>query len=75
MRALLDFALYAPGGFERWRDVHRQHFETPWGDGGADNSARLLLDSRVVGAPMPYPSACVALSSLKPFFFNGLKNE
>ncbi len=27
MRALLDFAVYAHGGFERWRDVHRQRFK------------------------------------------------
>ena len=36
---------------------------------------RLLLDSRVVDLPMSYNLTLVTLSSLKPFFFNGLKNE
>jgi hypothetical protein len=35
----------------------------------------LLLDSRVVDVPMSYNPTFVTLSSLKPFFFNGLKNE
>jgi hypothetical protein len=36
---------------------------------------RLLLDSRVVDLPMAYNPIFVTLSSLKPLFFNGLKNE
>ena len=36
---------------------------------------RLLLDSRVVDVPMAYTPTFVVLSSLKPFFFNSLKNE
>jgi hypothetical protein len=36
---------------------------------------RLLLDSRVVGLPMAYTQTFVILSSLKPLFFNSLKNE
>ena len=36
---------------------------------------RLLLDSRVVDVPMAYNSTVVMFSSLKPLFFNGLKNE
>jgi hypothetical protein len=36
---------------------------------------RLLLDSRVVDVPMAYNPTFVTLSSLKPFFFNGLQNE
>jgi len=35
----------------------------------------LLLDSRVVDLPMAYNPIFVTLSSLKPLFFNGLKNE
>ena len=35
----------------------------------------LLLDSRVVDVPMAYNPIFVLLSSLKPFFFNSLKNE
>ena len=35
----------------------------------------LLLDSRVVDVPMASNPIFVTLSSLKPFFFNGLKNE
>jgi hypothetical protein len=35
--------------------------------------ARLLLDSRVVDLPLSYNPIVVALFSLKPFFFNGLK--
>jgi len=35
----------------------------------------LLLDSRVVDVPMSYKSTFVTLSSLKPFFFHGLKNQ
>ena len=35
----------------------------------------LLLDSRVVDVPMAYNPTFVTLSSLKPFFFNGLQNE
>jgi len=38
-------------------------------------AGRLLLDSRVVDVPMAYNPTFVTLSSLKPFFFNGLKNE
>ena len=34
----------------------------------------LLLDSRVVDLPMAYNPIFVTLSSLKPLFFNGLKN-
>ena len=34
-----------------------------------------LLDSRVVDVPMAYNPTFVTLSSLKPFFFNGLQNE
>ena len=34
----------------------------------------LLLDSRVVDMPRSYNSTFVTRSSLKPFFFNGLKN-
>ena len=33
----------------------------------------LLLDSRVVDLPLSYNPIVVTLSSLKPFFFNGLK--
>src|SRR6266446_76448 len=36
---------------------------------------RLLLDSRVVNLPMAYNPTFVILSSLKPLFFNSLKNE
>jgi hypothetical protein len=35
----------------------------------------LLLDSRVVDVPMAYNPTFVMLSSLKPLFFNNLKNE
>jgi hypothetical protein len=35
---------------------------------------RLLLDSRVVDMPMASTPNFVMLSSLKPLFFNGLKN-
>src|SRR5215475_11949283 len=35
----------------------------------------LLLDSRVVDVPMTYNPTFVMLSSLKPFFFTGLKHE
>ena len=38
-------------------------------------SSWLLLDSRVVDVPMAYNPIFVTLSSLKPFFFNGLQNE
>jgi len=34
-----------------------------------------LLDSRVVDVSMAYSPTLVILSSLKPLFFNGLKNE
>jgi hypothetical protein len=34
-----------------------------------------LLDSRVVDVPMASNPTFVTLSSLKPFFFNGLQNE
>ena len=37
--------------------------------------ARLLLDSRVVDLSMAYTPTFVILSSLKPLFFNSLKNE
>jgi hypothetical protein len=37
--------------------------------------AWLLLDSRVVDVPMSYNPTFVTLSSLKPFFFSGLKDE
>jgi len=37
------------------------------------NLARLLLDSRVVDVPMSSNPIVVTLSSLKPFFFNGLQ--
>ena len=36
---------------------------------------RLLLDSRVVDVPMASNPTFVMLSFLKPFFFNGLKND
>ena len=39
------------------------------------NEPGLLLDSRVVDVPMAYNPTCVMLSSLKPLFFNKLKNE
>jgi len=35
---------------------------------------RLLLDSRVVDVTMAYTPTFITLSSLKPFFFNGLQN-
>jgi hypothetical protein len=35
----------------------------------------LLLDSGVVDVPMVYNRTFVLLSSLKPLFFNRLKNE
>ena len=35
----------------------------------------LLLDSRVVDLPRAYHLTSVMLSSLKPLFFNSLKNE
>src|SRR5262249_48140670 len=35
---------------------------------------RLLLDSRVVDVPMASNPTFVTLSSVKPFFFNGLQN-
>jgi hypothetical protein len=37
--------------------------------------SRLLLDSRVVEVPMASNPTFVMLSSLKPLFFNSLKNE
>jgi hypothetical protein len=36
---------------------------------------RLLLDSRVVDLSMAYNPTLAILSSLKPLFFNSLKNE
>jgi hypothetical protein len=36
---------------------------------------RLLLDSRGVDVRMSYTPIFVTISSLKPLFFNGLKNE
>jgi hypothetical protein len=36
---------------------------------------RLLLASKVMDVPMVYNSTFVILSSLKPLFFNSLKNE
>lgn len=36
---------------------------------------RLFLDSRVVDLPRAYNLIVVTFPSLKPFFFNGLKNE
>jgi len=36
---------------------------------------RLLLDSRVVDLPMAHNPTFVVFSSLKPLFFNSLKNE
>ena len=39
------------------------------------NQGRLLLDSRVVDLLMAYNPTFVILSSLKPLFFNSLKNE
>src|SRR5262249_11089826 len=44
------------------------------GGGGLSNAQRLLLDSRVVDVPMAYNPIVVTLSSLKPFFFNGLQS-
>ena len=43
--------------------------------GGHRKAGRLLLDSRVVDMPMASNPTFVTLSSLKPFFFNGLQNE
>ena len=40
-----------------------------------DNRGRLLLDSRGVDVPMVYNLTFIILSSLKPLFFNSLKNE
>jgi hypothetical protein len=37
------------------------------------NHQRLLLHSRVVDVPRACTPTCVALSFLKPFFFNGLQ--
>jgi hypothetical protein len=42
---------------------------------GLHKIPRLLLDSRVVDVPMAYNPTCVIFSSLKPLFFNNLKNE
>jgi len=42
--------------------------------GAAEFPKWLLLDSRVVDMPRSYNSTFVTRSSLKPFFFNGLKN-
>jgi hypothetical protein len=39
------------------------------------NLLRLLLDSRGVDLPMAYNPTFVIFSSLKPLFFNSLKNE
>ena len=39
------------------------------------HSSWLLLDSRVVDLSMAYNPTLVILSSLKPLFFNRLKNE
>jgi len=36
---------------------------------------RLLLDSRVADVPIVYNLTFVILSSVKPLFFNNLKNE
>jgi hypothetical protein len=49
--------------------------ETPLAAKPEDKGPRLLLDSRVVDVSMAYPPTLVILSSLKPLFFNGLKNE
>jgi hypothetical protein len=40
-----------------------------------DEPIRPLLDSRVVDVPMVHNLSFVILSSLKPLFFNSLKNE
>ena len=37
--------------------------------------SRLLLDARVLDAPMAYNLIFVTLSSLKPLFFNSHKKE
>jgi DNA repair photolyase len=42
---------------------------------GCRKAGWLLLDSRVVDMPMASNPTFVTLSSLKPFFFNGLQNE
>jgi hypothetical protein len=41
---------------------------------GDDKPTWLLLDSRVVDVPMTHNPTVVLLSSVKPFFFNSLKN-
>ena len=51
-------------------DVRRSHGLEMQDNAG--QFARLLLDSRVVDWPMSYNPIVVTLSSLKPFFFNGL---
>ena len=52
---------YAPGG-----QCYTGEIQIP---------TRLLLDSRGVDVPMAYNLTFVMLSSLKPLFFNNLKNE
>jgi hypothetical protein len=49
----------------RHHELATRYFQTLW----------LLLDSRVVDVPMAYNPTFVTLSSLKPFFCNGLQNE
>ena len=44
-------------------------------DKDGDLPGRLLLDSRVVDLPMASNPTLVMFSSLKPLFFNSLKNE
>jgi len=52
------------------KDRLQDHFH-----GRLDNAIWLLLDSRVVDLPMAHNPTFVTLSSLKPLFFNSLKNE
>ena len=55
---------------EMWSDVRRKAYPRwPW------HAIGLLLDSRIVYVPMAYNPTFVMFSSLKPLFFNSLKNE
>jgi adenylate cyclase class IV len=57
-------------------DTLREVLSLAYGQAGrVRKHRRLLLDSRVVDVPMASNPTFVTLSSLKPFFFNGLQNE
>jgi transposase len=74
---------FATGLYEDYEAV-KAGVTLPWSSGPVEGHINrlkmlkrqtLLLDSRVVEWPMAYTLTCVLLSSLKPLFFNGLKQE